>query len=253
MEQFLAADVDIICQLSKLGVYDYIIVGSGIGGGILAEELAGKKKKVLLIEKGGPTFSTHVCNVPRPDFARGHHDSPEGNETIYNTIKSWVQTADDSEPYVGGPLHCLGGRSVVWGLWIPSTDSATLDNHFPKAVAKDLQDSEKGWFNKASDLMTNRFRRAESSAELEAKQTLSGTIFPIIAKGHQVAVGPIAAQFDAPSPYRFPQGAYSTVVPLLNRIYARDKYLTVLMHAEVVYFDVSKSFQENANDTTAKR
>lgn len=72
------------------------------------------------------------------DFARGKQDSPEGNETIYNKLKSWVQTAEDSEPYVGGPLHCLGGRSVVWGLWIPRADEEVL-GHFPAAVASDLR------------------------------------------------------------------------------------------------------------------
>lgn len=44
MEQFLATDFDIVNQLSELGVYEYIIVGSGIGEGILAKELAKREK-----------------------------------------------------------------------------------------------------------------------------------------------------------------------------------------------------------------
>lgn len=36
---FLASDDNIVSHLSSLDVFDYIIVGSGIGGGILAEEL----------------------------------------------------------------------------------------------------------------------------------------------------------------------------------------------------------------------
>ena len=96
-------DDDVVSQLSSLDVFDYIIVSSGTGSGILAEELLKKgNKNVLLIEKDDATFSTHVCDTARPSFARGRQDSPEGNETIYNKLKSWVQTAEDSEPYVGG-------------------------------------------------------------------------------------------------------------------------------------------------------
>ena len=243
MEKFLATDCDIVRQLSDLGVYEYVIVGSGIGGGILAEELASQKKKVLLVEKGGPTFSTHICNTARPDFARGRHDSPEGNETVYNAIKSWVQTAEDSEPYFGGPIYCLGGRSIVWGLWIPRIDDATLDNHFPKTVANGLKEC---WLRCAFNLMTYHsqteniypFGSISTNVLNMEIEKLTQAIADYKLEGHKVTVGAIAVQFDSPAPYRFPQGAYSTVVPLLNRIYARDEHLSVLMNAEVIQLDI---------------
>jgi hypothetical protein len=245
MDKFLATDCDVVRQLCDLGIYDYIVVGSGIGGGILCEELAKRKKKVLLIERGSSTFSTHVCNTARPDFSRGRKDSPEGNETIYNAIKSWVQTAEDSEPYVGGPMYCLGGRSIVWGLWIPATDTGTLQSHFPPTVADELS---KTWFGKAFDLVTNNSQKDNvypvgtiDAEELEAeKKELSASIKDYIALGHMVDVGPIATQFNSPGAYRFSQGAYSTVVPILNRIYARDQHLSVLMDAEVLQLDIPK-------------
>ena len=184
--------------------------------------MARRKKKVLLIERGDSTFSTHICNTARPDFARGRYDSPEGNEIVYNTIKSWVQTAEDSEPYVGGPMYCLGGRSIVWGLWIPRTDNETLESHFSPVVAEELKHT---WFDNTFDLVPNYSQKSGaylkgyiSAQELEAaKKELSEAIKDKIALplGHIVDVGPIA-KLNSPAPYRFPQGACSTVVPLLN-------------------------------------
>ena len=150
---------------------------------------------------------------------------------MYNTIKSWVQTAEDSEPDIGSPVYCLGGRSIVWGLWIPYRDNETLESHFSPVVAKEL---EHKWFDNAFDLVTNYSQKSGaypkgyiSSQELEAaKKQLSEAIKDMIALGHWVDVGHIATQLNSPEPssYRFPQGAYSTVVPLLNRIYARDEH-----------------------------
>lgn len=252
METFLASDDDVVSQLSSLNVFDYIIVGSGIGGGILAEELLKKRNKnVLLIEKGDAIFSTHVCNTARPEFTRGKEDSPEGNETIYNKLKSWVQTEEDSEPYIGGPLHCLGGRSVVWGLWIPRADDKTLDDHFPAAVASDLKTK---WYQEAFNLVTNNSQREniypEGYIDVEQLNTsraeLTEAIRPFMLKDHPVKLGPVATQFHSPAPYQFPQGAYSTTVPLLNRIYARDRRLTVLLNSEVLNVDFTRTADKNA-------
>lgn len=63
---------------------------------------------------------------------------------------------------LGGPLHCLGDRSVVWGLWIPRIDEKTLDDHFPAAVARDLKTK---WFQEAFDLVTNTPRERKKSTQ----------------------------------------------------------------------------------------
>jgi hypothetical protein len=253
MDKFLAYDADYVRKLCEIGVYDYVIIGSGIGGGILAEELVKKKKKVLLIERGGATFTTHLCNTARPDFARGKNDSPEGNEIVYNTIKERVQTAEGSDPYVGGPMYSLGGRSTIWGLWIPRVNKASLIEFFPPEIASYLQSD--GYSN-AFKLLTNSSQSYDGDiyphgdprlviTDLnEATRRMTEIIQPIMAEGEKVEIGPIATELNSPSLYRFPMGGYSTVTPLLNRIYARDQYLTVLMDTEVIQLDLPKSGSE---------
>jgi len=169
-----------------------------------------------------------------------------------------VQTAEDSEPYVGGPLHCLGGRSLVWGLWIPRTDDKTLDDHFPAAVASDLKTK---WFQEAFDLVTNNSQKENIYPEgyIDAQQLdtsraeLTEAIKPFMLDNHPVGLGPVAIQFHSPAPYQFPQGAYSTAVPLLNRIYSRDRRLTVLLNTEVLNVDFTKGVSNAVVSLTVRR
>jgi hypothetical protein len=53
-------------DLDESKVYDAIVIGSGMGGGILAEALADKGWRVLVLEAGSFIFPTHVANLPRP-------------------------------------------------------------------------------------------------------------------------------------------------------------------------------------------
>jgi choline dehydrogenase-like flavoprotein len=242
MDQFHASDFDAVQQLCERGAYQYIIVGSGMGGGILADDLAKRGKKVLLIEKGGLNFSTHVCNTARPDFSRGKADSPEGNEVIYNKLKAWVQLADDSDAYVGGPLYGVGGRSVIWGLWVPRAFPSTLDAHFPAAISQELQNQ---WYDKAFSLLTKTQKddkvypegRISSKDIASSKAKLKEAIQLYLPTDSDVAIGPLASQFSSKQVYGFPHGAYSTVEALLNRIYSGDENLTLLTGVEVLGFD----------------
>jgi hypothetical protein len=252
MEKLLASDPSVVAKLSARGHYDYIIVGSGIGGGILAEELVKKQKRVLLIERGGLVFSTHVCNTARPDYSRGAADSPEGNELVYGALKATVQTAEGSEPYIGGPLYCLGGRSNVWGLWCPEADEQTLDEYFPASIAGYLkekgyrdvfnlmtQDSQTGSYYPKAELLKSIDDDNVNAYDVAVK-ALRGAIKDYVIDEKQLDLGPIATQLNSPAVYRFPQGAYSTTGPLLNRMYARDKYLTVLLETEVTEIEIPK-------------
>lgn len=42
--------------------FDFILVGSGMGGGTVARKLIEQDKKVLVLERGGLLWTTHVLN-----------------------------------------------------------------------------------------------------------------------------------------------------------------------------------------------
>lgn len=114
MDSVFTTDIDRVSDLSKQEHYDFIIVGSGLAGGVLARRLIENGKRVLLIEKGGLVFSTHCLNTSRPHWQVNSLEGPsQDNDVVYGAMKQKVQTAAGSDTYAGGPVYCLGGRSNV--------------------------------------------------------------------------------------------------------------------------------------------
>jgi choline dehydrogenase-like flavoprotein len=114
-------------------MFDAIVVGSGMSGGISAKELCERGLKVLVIERGrklvhGESYTDMVQPwdepnagmVPEEDLAR--HYMIQKNSFISGPTKQyWVK--DDENPYSypeGKPFYWirgyhLGGRSIMWG------------------------------------------------------------------------------------------------------------------------------------------
>ncbi|MET0589260.1 MAG: GMC family oxidoreductase [Novosphingobium sp.] len=114
-------------------MFDAIVVGSGMSGGISAKELCERGLKVLVIERGrklvhGESYTDNlqpweVPNagmVPEEDLARQY--KIQGNSFITSpTQQYWVR--DDENPYItpeNKPFdwirgYHLGGRSIMWG------------------------------------------------------------------------------------------------------------------------------------------
>jgi hypothetical protein len=145
-----------VAKESEAEPFDYVIIGSGIGGGILAADLLDKNervstgnsdfgaqstshiarstwnrsavqasakdpddrtKKILVIERGNLLFPTHSLNMPRPTN-RGTYG--QMNDLFYNHFKNdWEMDDRTRKIWKGGPMYCLGGRSTVWGLFAP--------------------------------------------------------------------------------------------------------------------------------------
>lgn len=247
MDRIMCIDPDVVELHCKVNTYDYIIVGSGFGGGLLADDLASRNKRVLIIERGGLLFSTHVLNTSRPYYGRGSSNSPEGNESIYDSVKSKVRCTEGSDPYIGGPVYCVGGRSNLWGIWTPQTSKKTLDTYFPQAIVTYLLD--KGGYRNAFNRMTADSQKDEIYPEGSGSGQISTADINCLSLRLKTAVEesasssvkfdlmPVAAQFHSPHTYRFPQGAYSTTLALVNRMYGNDGNLTVLLNSEAVAID----------------
>src|SRR3546814_4264191 len=89
------------------GDFDFIVVGSGIGGGILADDLAdrlGDARRILLLEAGSFLYPTHVYNVCRfPNDKVARH---------FGCATFWQKGDSRSEEHTSEqPQLNFGGRS----------------------------------------------------------------------------------------------------------------------------------------------
>jgi hypothetical protein len=123
--------------------FDFIIVGSGMGGGILADDLAdkcGNNKRILVIDAGSFIYPTHVYNISR--FS---------NEDVAHRfgVQNFRQT-DDADHYIKPePQMGFGGRSIFWSGLIPTPQSWESE-YFPRPVRNDL---ERHYFSQAGRRM----------------------------------------------------------------------------------------------------
>jgi choline dehydrogenase-like flavoprotein len=125
--------------------FDIIVVGSGIGGGVLADDLAdriGGQTRILVLEAGSFVYPTHVYNVCRfPNSSLARH---------FACDTFWQAGDSTTERYIGEkPQLNFGGRSIFWSGLIPSIQGWELE-FFPPTVRQAL---ESGLLNQAGETM----------------------------------------------------------------------------------------------------
>ena len=152
--------------------FDIIIVGSGIGGGVLADDLAdrvGRYKRILVLEAGSFVYPTHVYNLCR--FSNASVAKHFGCDTF------WQGGNPGAERYIGEkPQLNFGGRSIFWSGLIPSIQGWELD-FFPDRVRQDL----------AAGLLE------QAGEAMNASRSLGATARAIVDKLRQ---SPLAVDFD---------------------------------------------------------
>ena len=115
-------------------MYDAIVIGSGMSGGIAAKELTERGLKVLVIERGRkiehgadymdtqmPWELPNNNKIPEDELARDYAIQRQCYAVNESTKQFWVK--DSEHPYTtpeGKPFawirgYHLGGRSIMWG------------------------------------------------------------------------------------------------------------------------------------------
>ena len=83
--------------------YDVVIVGSGAGGGTMAQALAGSGARILVMERGG--------YIPREP--ENWDPAAVWQQLRYRTAEHWVDGAGAGfRPYTH---YCVGGNTKFWG------------------------------------------------------------------------------------------------------------------------------------------
>lgn len=220
--------------------YDHIIIGTGMGGGMLARKLITDGFKVLVIEKGKLEYRTHCLNTSRPHFDHHSASGPgRDNELVFNMVQTKYNTdktiTDPSDPSFcgGGSFFGVGGRSLFWSLEAPEIVRAAADANFSSNIVDDLYDQEivldgielekEGWYTKAARILTNSPPGDVAYASASTATDNGKAKLNIAVSEYQTdstdAVSQGAEFSNGSIQYYFPEGAYSTVDWLLDYMY----------------------------------
>jgi GMC oxidoreductase len=194
-------------NLDPMHQYDVLVVGSGMGGGLLASRLADSGADVLLVEAGPYLFPTHVGNLPRR-LKPGRFD-----KHIWSLWPDFrVQNYAPGSAFRGGQGFNLGGRSLFWGGLIPRQTPWELAA-WPETVRTYLLS---GGYIAAEDAV-NRVAPAPSDY-----QTASRTALQNIFAGYDAEDAAMAVQYRGFTNWSLPTGLFSTADLLMEDRLADD-------------------------------
>jgi len=176
--------------------YDVVVVGSGMGGGVVADQLADAGLDVLVLEAGSLIFPTHIGNLPRS------HKIGLFNKHIwdlyYRFATQYYKNSEGSE-YVGAQGYNLGGRSIFWGAFIPRMTQWELE-YWPVEIKSYLLTDG---YSLAEDLLNKT--DLESAYQTQAKDFLREKLSEFTVKD-----APVAIEHTSVSTRLIPMGVFST-------------------------------------------
>ncbi|MGM4914501.1 GMC family oxidoreductase [Hyphomicrobiales bacterium] len=202
-ENGLVAQRFFVRNLDPNHEYDVIVVGSGMGGGLLASRLAEGGADVLVLEAGSFLFPTHIGNLPRR-LRIGQFDKHVWSLWPDFKVKNFVN--GPGSEFAGAQAFNLGGRSVFWGGLIPRQVGYELAA-WPAAV----RDYLLGLGYPAAERVMNVVPPAPSNYQAATRAFLQNTL-----PGYAAEDAPIAVQYRGATRWSIPAGFFSTADLLME-------------------------------------
>lgn len=190
-------------NLDENKTYDVIVIGSGIGGGVLADQLSDFGLDVLVLETGSYLFPTHVGNLPRQHKLQAQVDKNIWH--LWDEFKITNYVNAPGSQYAGGQGFNLGGRSLFWGAFMPRMTWWELDD-WPAQVRWDLE-------NFAYDLAEQLLSKAtlDSTYHNQALSGIAGVL-----PDYVVRTAPMAIRHTNAPLRTVPGGVFSTADLLME-------------------------------------
>lgn len=184
-------------------VYDVLVVGSGMGGGMLASRLAAAGADVLVVEAGSYLFPTHVGNLPRR-LKVGQFDKHIWSLWADFKVTNFVNTPGSA--FDGGQGFNLGGRSLFWGGLIPRQREWELAS-WPAP----LRDYLLGGGYDSAEAALNRTPPPPSQYQADTRARLEALL-----PGFAAADAPVAVQYRGSTSLAISTGLFSTADLLMQ-------------------------------------
>ena len=190
-------------NLDEGKTYDVIVIGSGIGSGVLADQLADTGLDTLVIELGSYLFPSHVGNLPRQ-----HVFGPLVEKIIWHLWDDFkVKNYEDGigNRFGGVQGFNLGGRSLYWGAFMPRMSWWEFEK-WPTRVRWDME-------NFGYDLAEELLNKTTLSSSYQ-QQVINSIRRPL--PEYLVQTAPMATQHTSPNLRTIPGGVSSTVDLLME-------------------------------------
>ncbi|MDX2244132.1 MAG: GMC oxidoreductase [Leptolyngbyaceae cyanobacterium bins.302] len=190
-------------NLNENQLFDVIIIGSGVGGGVLADQCSDQGLNVLVLEAGSYLFPTHVANLPR------QHQIGQFSKHVWGLydefkVNNYINTPNSN--FNGGQAFNLGGRSIFWGGLIPRMMPWELEFWSPDIK----QYLENNGYELAEDLM-NRSTLPASAYHQNIKRSLRNAL-----PEYNHLDAPVAVQYSNGNLSTIPTGMFSTADLLME-------------------------------------